>query len=96
MAVHQARNDGAAAKIDLARRRAGDAAHCAVRAHGDEAAVADGDGLRDRERGIDGDDLAVVEHELRRRARRFRDARSEQANDQRGSAPDDLHGEVSL
>ena len=66
VAVDQAGDDRASLQIDLPRGHAGRAAHGIVRADGGEAIAADRHRLRDREGRIDGDDLAVVEHELGR------------------------------
>ncbi len=57
--VDEAGNHGRAADVDDLRRGADVTTHVVVRADGDDTSVVDRNGLRDREVGIDGEDLAV-------------------------------------
>ena len=103
MAVDEARNDGTSARIDHPGARPGESADLRVWSDRCDAAVADRNGLRDREPPIDGDHLAVDDDEvgrglggsrlrlrLRRRARERRGEadRCDQRGDSPGSAPD--------
>ena len=67
MVVHQPRDHAAPLEIDHSRRRSGDRAHLVVVADGHDAIADDRHGFMDREAAIDGDDLSVEEHEIRRR-----------------------------
>src|SRR5258708_3684328 len=83
VSVHQSRDHRAAAEIDQARRRACAPAQRFAGAHRDEAIAADRHRLRDRERRVDGDDFAVVQHYIRWLRRRTAGARGENAGEQR-------------
>jgi len=62
--VDQSRNHSAPAQVDHPGRRPGRAAHRVVRSDRDEAIPADRYAFRDRERRIDGDNLAVMENQV--------------------------------
>jgi hypothetical protein len=62
--VDQSRDDGLAAEIDAPRVRACELVDVRVRADRDQSIAPDRDGLRDGEPGVDGDDLAVGQHEV--------------------------------
>src|SRR3954471_9426302 len=64
MAVGDAGDDRLTLEIDDARRRAGHGCHACIRPDRKDPVAGDGDRLRYRERGIDGDDLAVGENEI--------------------------------
>src|SRR5258706_10111145 len=88
VAIDEARYHRTPGEIDLARRRGREGSHRVVRANGNDAIAADRHRLRDRERRVDRDDLAVVENEIGRSRRRCRwrarasgHQRSEQHND---------------
>src|SRR4029450_2966797 len=64
MAIDEPGNDGLASEVDGACRKRGERRHGGVRTDGQDAVAGNGDGLRDRKGPIDGDDLAVAEHEV--------------------------------
>ena len=65
IAVDEAGHDGLAQEIDSLRVGADQPLHVLRRADGQHASVAEGDGLRDAESRVDGEDLSVVEHQVR-------------------------------
>ena len=81
--VDHAGHDRAAGQIDPARRRSGERRDVVVAADGDDAVALDGDGLRDRESLVDGDDLAAGED--RRRPDRSRSCACASDGSARGS-----------
>ena len=64
MTVDEARDDGAAARVDHPRGWPCESADVRVGSDGDDAAVAHRDGLGDREPRIDGDDLPVDDEQI--------------------------------
>jgi len=66
VAVGDARHDGFALQVDDPRRRSGVRCHRGIRPDRQDAVAGDCDRLRDRENGIDRNDLAVLENEIGR------------------------------
>ena len=84
--IDQARRHGAALQVDATRARSGDAQHIGVRADGDYAIPANGDGRPDMVRRIDRDDAAVVQDEVGRWCRRLGGGGAGYERGQRGRA----------
>ena len=64
MVVDESGHDGSSAQVDAAGGRAGKPAHVLIGPDCDDPIAGNGDGLRDGEALIDGDDLAVREDEI--------------------------------
>ena len=70
MRIDQPRQHRLALQIDLPGLRTGQSAHLVVAAHGHDPIATNGDRLGEAEHGLDGDDLAVVQDEVRGRGSR--------------------------
>jgi len=66
VAVDEPRDDGFPFQINDPRSWGGMSRHCRFRADRYDPIASDGDRLRDREGGIDGDDLGVLENQIGR------------------------------
>ncbi len=64
VAVGEAGNDGLALQVDHPRRRTDMRGHCGIRPDRHDTVAGDDNRLCDRERRVDGDDLAVLENEI--------------------------------
>ena len=97
--VDQPGHDGFAGEVDAARVGSGETRDVGGGADGDDAIASDGDGLRDREAVVDGDDLAVGQDDIGRSLLRLADGGRGREHKQRGDTrlPNRMvHGRLHL